>query len=89
MDYKFCPILSIVLILGIHSQSYFKLVYSCRLPCSHVHKCIENRELCFYECLDLFLAQQTSSCIYLNHEERAEIKLSLFFTFHWPLEQEL
>lgn len=28
---KFSPILSIVLILGSHSQSYFKLVYSCPL----------------------------------------------------------
>lgn len=30
-DYKFSPILSVVLILGIHRQSYFKLVYSCLL----------------------------------------------------------
>lgn len=44
-------------------------------------------ELCFYECLDLFWAQQTSSCIYLNHKEKAEMKLSLFLTFFWLLEQ--
>lgn len=46
-------------------------------------------ELRFYECLDLFWARQTSSCIYLNHKERAEMKLSLFLTFLWLLEQEL
>lgn len=38
-------------------------------------------ELCFYECLDLFWAWQTSSCIYLNDKEKAEMKLSLFSPF--------
>lgn len=38
-------------------------------------------ELFFYECLDLFWAWQTSSCIYLNHKEKAEMKLSLFSPF--------